>query len=161
MAPRRPHKGPEMVAEGSCAVGLPPVHSVSSTLVVGKSQEQSCKTWHVLLPASPFLAQSCSFPVCRTGRNVQMPWVGLGEGSWRHAGSAGPDVLLGGVGSLVEGYQPATAVPEGGWLPLGLCQHQDLLLRQAGRQYWVLLARQVVGLTKGWLREKHRGYGGA
>lgn len=78
----------------------------------------------------------------------RMLWVGLGEGNWRHAGSTGPDVLLGGVGSLVEGCQPANAVPESGWLPLGLCQHQDLLLGQAGRQYWVLLTHKVVGPAK-------------
>lgn len=54
-----------------------------------------------------------------------------------------------GAGSLAERCQPANAVPEGGWLPLGLCQYQDLLLGQAGRQCRVLLACQVVGPAEG------------
>lgn len=71
------------------------------------------------------------------------------EKSWRPAGRAGPDGAVGGAGSLAEGRQPADAVPEGGGLPLGLCQHQDLLLGQAGGQGRVLLARQVVGPAEG------------
>lgn len=68
-----------------------------------------------------------------------------GRKSWRPSGEAGPDSAVGwGAVSLAEGCQPANAVPEGGRLPLGLCQYQDLLLRQAGGQYWVLLACQVV-----------------
>lgn len=61
------------------------------------------------------------------------------------------------VGSLAEGRQPADAVPEGGRLPLGLGQHQDLLLGQAGGQGRVLLARKVVGPAEGWAGEESWG----
>ena len=70
---------------------------------------------------------------------LQAPWPGRSR--WCH---------WWGTGSLAEGCQPADAVPEGGWLSLGLCQRQDLLLRQAGGEGRVLLACQVVGSAEGW-----------
>ena len=91
--------------------------------------------------------------VCVTGRGGHMRWA-LGRKSWRPTGGAGPDSAVGWrAGSFAEGCQPANAVPEGGRLPLGLCQYQDLLLGQAGGQCRVLLACQVVGPAEGWAEE--------
>lgn len=43
-----------------------------------------------------------------------------------------------------EGRQPADVLPEVRGLALGLCQHEDLLLRERGRQGGMLLTHQKV-----------------
>lgn len=55
-----------------------------------------------------------------------------------------------------EGRQPADVLPEVRGLALGLCQHEDLLLRERAGQRGVLLPHQevVVGPGDSWDRRR-------
>lgn len=49
-----------------------------------------------------------------------------------------------GLSSFPEGCQPADVLPEVRGFALGLCQHEDLLLWECGRQGGMLLSHQEV-----------------
>ena len=76
-------------------------------------------------------------------RGLQLPGLTikcfLGRGSGTDAG----------LPSLAEGRQPADVLPEVRGLALGLCQHEDLLLRERGRQGGMLLTHQKVVVWPG------------
>lgn len=54
-----------------------------------------------------------------------------------------------GLSLFPEGCQPADVLPEVRGLALGLCQHEDLLLRECSRQGGMLLTHQEVVVWPG------------
>lgn len=54
-----------------------------------------------------------------------------------------------GLSLFPEGCQPADVLPEVRGLALGLCQHEDLLLRERSRQGGMLLTHQEVVVWPG------------
>ena len=134
MAPRRPRTSREGGGRFTCWGPASPA-SVSSAPVVGRKPKMG----------------PLSTPPPSGLRNRQRK---AGCGAPRGGKAGGPRR---GVGSLAEGRQPADAMPEGGRLPLGLCQRRDPLLGRAGGQGRVLPACQVVGPAEGWAGDESRG----
>lgn len=113
--------------------------------VVGRDQE-----WTQSLAQAS--GGTCCLPAPFRGGQAQ----GTSGRSWGLAGRLVHSTGAGEVGarSLAEGRQPADAVPEGRWFPLGRCQHQGLLLGQAAGRGHVLWARLVVRPAEGWVRRQ-------
>lgn len=127
---------------------------VTSFTTSREEPRMGAETWCILGAPTP-----AHFQFARQAeKDGQMEWSSRRK-SWGLRMGRSTKCCQVGTGSLAEGCQSANAVPEGGWLPPGLCQHQDLLLGPTGGQYWVLLACQVAGPAYCWA-EKQQGHGG-